>query len=202
MEKTLNERESLRLINEMIVQTRDNVRKGDGNFMIAAGYIVAALAILDFILLHVLDKPYMAHWVWALMLPYFIVSQLAAKAKARSQAVKTYADAVVAAVWTAFGYSVFLCLAVIFWAAYALGTWQPTVLITPVILSMTGLAQFVTARACRYKPFLYGAVIFWLGTPLSILFMDKFHLIILAACIILGFVIPGHNLNRKAKRNV
>jgi hypothetical protein len=72
MEKKFSEQDSLQLINEMIAQARDNVRKGSGDFMVIAGYVIVVAAIADFVLFQVLDKPHMAHWVWSLMLPYFI----------------------------------------------------------------------------------------------------------------------------------
>jgi hypothetical protein len=175
--------------------------------MIIAGYVVVVCAIADFVLFQVLDKPYVAHWVWSLMLPYFIFSMIRGKMKAKSQLVRTYIDTVTSAVWAAFGYSVFLFLAVIFSLVYVTGSWQVTILITPSLLIMMGLAQFVTAKACRFRPFLYGAVIFWIGAlfcvPMLAAFGNgNFQMLPLVVCVIAGFIIPGHILNCKATDNV
>ena len=80
--------------------------------------------------------------------------------------------------------------------------------ITPIIMLMTGMAEFAMAKACRYKPFIWGAAGFWIGAVLCVLFTyilvrnGSIQFLILAACMILGFVVPGHKLNKLAKNNV
>lgn len=70
---------------------------------------------------------------------------------------------------------------------------------------LTGLVEYITGIASRFKPFLQGAFIFWIGAGLCIvlLFIDAQcyvagQFILLAICMITGFCIPGHTLNRKA----
>ncbi|MDR1809715.1 MAG: hypothetical protein LBR34_04840 [Prevotella sp.] len=213
MEKKFSEQDSLQLINEMIAQARDNVRKGAGDSMITAGYVVAFTAFADFLGMCWMDNTNMAHWVWSLMLPYFIVCLIRRSRRDRTLLVRTHIDKIVSWTWTAFGYTCYLVLAVIFSMVYLLHTWEiqhawvVTLMITPILLTLMGLAQFITAKTCRFRPFIYAAYVFWAGVivdmALLILFADnKLQFIVLALCAIFGFIVPGHILNRKATDNV
>jgi hypothetical protein len=81
-------------------------------------------------------------------------------------------------------------------------------LINPIILLFTGIGEFVTAKMCRFRLFLHGAIASWIGSlacALAIILFDGdgvlVQFIILAACMIIGFVIPGYKLNRLAKES-
>ena len=207
MENSFNEQDSLKLINEMISQARNNFRKGAGNSFIWWGYIIALLAMSDFILLYVLTPAYHANYVWLLTIPVFIGNYWYQAQKAKEAVVVTHLDRVVSTIWSGFFISTILLVASIFFIAINWSTHVPYLFITPVIMIMVGLALFVTAKVCRFKPYFYGASIFWLGAILcvcqySLSQIPDLEFIILSVSMILGFVIPGHILNRKAKVNV
>jgi hypothetical protein len=69
---------------------------------------------------------------------------------------------------------------------------------------MVALTEFGIAKACRFKPLLWGAAGFWAGALFCVFFtfilkIGALHLLILAVCMISGFVIPGYKLNNSAK---
>ncbi|MBF0574552.1 hypothetical protein [Dysgonomonas sp. GY617] len=207
MENNFNEQDSLKLINEMITQARNNFRKGAGNSFILWGYVIAILAISDFILLQVLEPAYYANYVWLITIPVFIGNYWNESRKAKEALVITHLDRVVGFIWLGFFISNLLFICTIFFIAINWNTYIPYLFITPIIMIMVGLALFVTAKVYRFKPYFYGACIFWLGAVLCVLqysFIKNidFEFIILSVSMILGFVIPGHILNRKAESNV
>lgn len=207
MEDKFSEQDSLRIINEMISQAKNNIQTDHGLSMIVAGYSTAFVAILDFILIHTLNNPLLANWIWLLMIPMYLVLFFLRKSKEKRAVVKTHIDKIIESVWVAFVISVICFLITVFGSIYLLNTWKPTILITPIMLILVGMAQFSVAAACRFKPFYYGAFVFWGGTIvslLSILLLGRgdVQFIILAACMILGFCIPGHSLSNKVKKNV
>lgn len=207
MENKFNEQDSLRLINEMIAQVNSNIQKGAANTMIVAGYSVAFTAILNIILMHVLPNPGMSFWVWSLMLPFFIIEKILGSRQDKRAIVKTHIDRIIGKTWEAFAYSVVILLIVTFGMVYAFKVSYFTILITPIILTLMGLAQYVTAIASKFKPFYWGVVAFWVGALLCMALLifhqsADYQFIILAICTIIGFVIPGHILNHKAKENV
>ena len=110
METKLTEQESLAIINEMIVRARNNVQKGSATNIIYNGYAVAAVSILNFILLYLLPGKY-EHYsfnVWWLMLPSGIINHFLERKIDRSAIVKTQIDGIISAIWKAFGISVTL----------------------------------------------------------------------------------------------
>jgi len=207
MEKYFSEQDSLNIINEMINKAKNNIQKGSADSMILWGYSAAITAILNFILLHILDKPYLSFHIWWLMVPVGIISAILNKRKEKEYIVKTHIDKIISSAWNGFIISNIIFLITIFGTVFLTNSWAMTWVITPVILTLMGLAQYVTATACRYRLFLYAACIFWGGALVCLISFFIFprsdvQFIILAACLIAGLAIPGHMLNRKANSNV
>ncbi len=207
MENNFNEQDSLKLINEMITQARNNFRKGAGNSFILWGYTIAILGMLNFILLHIVEPAYCTNYVWLMTIPVFIGNYWYESKRAKQAAVTTHLDKVVTTIWLGFFISNLVFIGSIFFIAINWKTYIPYLFITPIIMIMVGLALFITAKVYRFKPYFYGACIFWLGAVLCIVqysWVESIDLefIILSVSMILGFVIPGHILNRKAESNV
>lgn len=207
MEKNFTEQDSLRLINEMISQARNNVQKGSADSMILWGYATAIVAIANFVLLYTLEKPYYSFNIWWAMVLVGIVSRIMNNRNDKSSIVKTHIDKIISSAWDGFAISVIIFLIIVFTSCFLTHSYTQTWIITPVILAILGLAQYVTATACRHKLFYYAAIIFWCGALVCLASFFIFpqagtQFIILAICMILGLAIPGHVLNRKAKENV
>lgn len=208
MEKKFTEQDSLKVINQMIAQVNSNIQIGAASSMIMAGYTVAIVAIANIILIHTLSDPNLSFWVWGLMLPYSIIQHFVESKRDKKAIVKTYMDKIVGKIWNGFGISVVILLIVIFGVMIIYKTGIFSILFNPLIMALTGLAQYGTAATTRFKPFLYGAIALWCGAILSVLLLPLFgktveiQFVILAICMILGFSVPGHLLNKKAKENV
>lgn len=206
MEKNFSEQDSLKLINEMISQARNNFQKGSTYSSIFCGYVVAATAFANFILIHLLENPNQSFWVWLAMIPMVIVSGSIARKHYKHSLVKTHIDKIVSTIWNAFAISVSIFLVLIYCTAYAVNFSHLGILITPVILTMMGTAQYSTSVVCRFRPYLYGALIFWGGALACVgcylLKEFSFQFIILGVCAILGLSVPGHIANKKARENV
>jgi hypothetical protein len=212
METKLTEQQSLDVISEMINRARNNVQKGAGTFMIFWGWTVAIIALLNIALLYILSVKqvslnYSFH-AWWLIAPAWIVSFILEHKKDKSALVKTQIDYFISSVWYAFGISNVIFLSIIFSLAYSLQEYKYFFLINPVIILLAGIGEFVTARICRFRPFLYGAIAFWIGSLACALSVILFNgdrvlsqFVILAICMITGFVIPGYQLNKLAKKD-
>jgi hypothetical protein len=206
METNFNEKESLRIINEMITQAQNNFRIGAADPSIFCGYFVASVAMLNFVLLYILENPLVSFHVWWLMIPMVSVSRWIGRINAKKAGVRTHIDKIVTAIWSAFPISSAFFLLVIFWGNYYFQTYHFNLLITPVILIFNGMAQFVTARALRMKSYLYASFLFWAGSLACIwvfaIDAGQFQFVILAICTVFGLAVPGHILNKKAKEHV
>jgi len=211
METKFTEQESLAVINEMIKQARNNFNKGSGTGMVFYGTLVSCMAIINVILALLFIKsgidPNHSFWIWCLMIPSFYVGYLIEKKIERKAMVKTHLDSIISTTWQGYIYAVYLFLAVIFCIGFGKKMFDLFYLINPGILILIGLAEFVSAKTYRFKPYLYGAFIMWLGAVICTALMWGpypviFQLLIMALCMFLGFVIPGHKLNKLAEENV
>jgi len=210
METKLTEQESLAIISKMIEQARNNFQKGSGNSMIFVGLSVAFTAIFNVILALIFLKkgisPNFSFWIWCIMIPVIYINNLIKKKLNKEYMVKTHIDSIINATWKAYSYSCFVFLTVIFGIGFGNKFYGLFILINPVILILMGLAEFVIAKVCRFKPYRYGAVVMWIGAlacmVVTIMFRNSIVIIqffILALCMIRGFVVPGYQLNKLAK---
>ena len=211
METKFTEQEGLAIISKMIEQARNNLQKGSGNSMIFIGLSVAFTAILNVILALVfLSKgidPNLSFWVWCLMIPVIYINRLIRKKVERKSMVKTHIDSIVGSIWRGYTFACGVFLTVIFGIGLGHNFYHVFFLINPCILIFVGLAEFITAKACRFKPYLFGAIVMWIGalSCVGTLWLKEpviIQMFILAACMIVGFVIPGYKLNKIAKQNV
>jgi hypothetical protein len=205
METKFTEQESLKVINEMIAQAKNNFQKGSVNTAIFWGYLTAALSIANFILLQLFANSGWAYNVWWLILPGWLVYALMQRKIDRSAAVKTPIDKIIIMFWISFGISVAI-LQIVFWT-FSFQENIQFVYLVPIIMILCGTVQFGTAAAYRYRSYYWGSVIFWISAILSILVAKwtgkvDYQLIVLACSAIVGFVIPNHILNKKAESNV
>jgi hypothetical protein len=209
METKFTEQESLAIIDEMINRARNNIQKGSANSLIYNGYVVAIVALLNFLLIHIL--PYsernMSFWIWMLMLPSAVIDHFIGRKLDRSSTVKTQIDGIITWLWRGFGISTTLLVIIVMAVIIVYKNAISGLLITPVIMLFVAIVEFGMAKATNFKPFYWGAICFWAGTILCllsyvILKRGDLHFLVLAACMVAGFIIPGYILNRKAKENV
>ncbi len=203
METKFTEQQSLALINEMIDQARNNFRKGAGNITIFWGCLVAFTALLNFSLAFVLPNN-QSCLVWFLMIPGWIVSYFMRTKIDETGIVRTQIDRIINATWMAFGISIVLLLLTFWGVSYHFKIYQHFTMLNSVILMMTGAAQFITGKACRFKPYVYGGYIFWAGSLICIIILPYvvFHFLVLTVTMLFGYIIPGVKLNKKAEGHV
>jgi len=74
-------------------------------------------------------------------------------------------------------------------------------LITPIIMVMVGICEFISATVYRHKPWYWVALLFWVGSISCAFVTVDYQLIILSVCMTLGFVVPGLMLHFQAKKS-
>ena len=92
-------------------------------------------------------------------------------------------------------------IAVIFAMGFRLEAFAIFSLCSPVILSMVGTTQFVTACVFRNKMWYAIAALFWAGAVTCAFLTADLHLIVFAVCMIFGYIIPGHVLIYQTKKS-
>jgi len=70
-------------------------------------------------------------------------------------------------------------------------------LITPFVLTLAGIATFISGRILKVPALVWGGISFWIGTGLALYFQSELQFLIGAACMITGYLIPGFVLKAK-----
>ena len=201
MEANFNHEQSLSLISEMIERARNNVQKKAGNSLIYWGYVVAALAVVNYVLLHTLDDILQSFFIWLAMIPAGLVSYFMERRIVRETLVKTHIDKINATVWQGFLVSFVVFTVVINLLVVRLDMQEILMLNIPVMLTLLGMGIFISACVIRYKVWYALAAITWAGAIVSVLVKLEMQFIVFALCMVIGIAVPGHTLNCQAKKN-
>ena len=70
----------------------------------------------------------------------------------------------------------------------------------PMVMLIYGMWLFVSGGALKFKPLIIGGIINWILAIAALFVMFQTQLIILAAAVLLGYIIPGHMLRQKFKK--
>lgn len=186
--ETLNPQQSLDLIASMIQQAKGNVKKSSFYFLIWGWTIVVAnLGVYFLIKFTDVKNPYL---MFAITLPMALVTAIYSIRHERSVNVTTHLDQIHKWLWIGFGIN---CFIFAFVGRYI--GWM----VNPVIITMCALPTFVTGVALKFKPLMFGGIVFWVaGIALFFVAKDDQHLLA-ALAIALGYLVPGYMLRKSEK---
>jgi hypothetical protein len=224
MENLLSEKDNLVLISQMINTAKNNLQKGMGNIFLLWGYLVAGISLGTLILWEILPGTtgYYAYFLWFLMILGVPFHYRMIRKRENNRLVMTYIEKVMNWVWIGFAIAILVVVAgmlvdtVILTnvapdhapdRAHEFIRWFHWLLLTPFILCLYGFALFVCGKAYDFRPLVIGGIICFAASFLLLFSLHKtgvpgFQQFVLCVAVIAGFVIPGHLLNRKDRRNV
>jgi len=191
MESNLTEKDSLKLITEMIKAAKGNANQSFFH-IIMWGWVISTICIAQFIMIRFSDWGKNSVYIWLLVLPFGIVSSVYGYKQGRKEKVKTFIDSVYAWVWIAFVISLTLVLIISF---------RNVMSITPLVLVTAGTATFLSGQIIKFKPLIWGGLAFWGWSLVAFGLQNELNLIINALAIFTGYLIPGYMLKNKLKKN-
>lgn len=189
----MDEKKAFIIIEQMINTAKKEIRD-NGFFFLLWGWLVLAGAIADYIMLVVLKSEYHA-LAWAILMPLGAVISIIANIREskRKRGVKTYIDELMKYTVIAFVVSlVVVCFMMPFthsWRAFF-----------PVLMILYATFLFVSGGALRFRPLQFGAAANWAFAVAGFLVTYDFQLLLLAAAVLLGYIIPGYMLHVRYKR--
>lgn len=185
--KPLTTEESLHLITAMIRQTKGNFQGQSFHFLLW-GWVVALINLSIYLLINFTDftAPYI---LWTLTIPAAIVSFLYGWRQSRKARVRTHLDRVNSSMWMCYGILIFTLI--VFGDKL---NWQ----LNPLILLITAVPTLVSGVILRFKPLMYGSVVFWLMGIICFMVTFEVQHLLATVAISLGYLLPGYLLKKSA----
>ncbi|MDA3955039.1 MAG: hypothetical protein PF485_15450 [Bacteroidales bacterium] len=189
-EKVLKPEESLQIINDMISSAKSKLSDKSFNFLVW-GWTIALISLSHFIIeyFELYKNPAI---VWLLIFPGMIITSIYNYRQGKSTKVFSHIDRVHMFTWIGFIISYFIVLFFMKKLNYQ---------ITPLIFILTAFATFVSGFILKFKPLIYGAIIFWIGAVLCFLIPSEFVQLLGFIILVFGFIIPGYMLKSYSKKN-
>jgi hypothetical protein len=186
--------QSLQLINKMITEVKSELQN-NGFFFLFWGWLVFISAITNFILLK-MESEY-ASYVWAILMPLGgIISAVygITRRKKEGKRAKTFIDRAMAYTWIAFGVALFIVLS----SGSLIGFEK----VYPFVLLVYGIGTFITGGIIKMKLLVFGGVFCWILSVVCFYVTFDIQLLLLAGAIAVAYIVPGHVINLKYRKNV
>ena len=202
-ERTLNEKESLALITQMINSSKKNMEIGQGNIMLTYGYFTTILSIVLFALIS-LTHDFI--WSWGWMLMFVIWPIMSYRQRQRPPKVVTYTDKVISKVWQVMGWMFIVTFLTIGIIEFSFARHIEFILMLPLSLIYCGIGVSITGiiiqeRWMTYTPLIafiiaiYMLTMLMIGEKATTLWYLYFGL-----SFVFMMIIPGHIVNNKARK--
>ena len=215
-EKPLSEKESIVLITEMINKVKNSYHD-TGMSAIMWGAVIAICSLVRLSEIHFGYK--LPFDIYLLTLAAIIPQIFISIKESRERKFKSYEDPFLDYLWLGFGITIFLMIHVVNlvfheWnqAGDQLKLWKglpPTFgfyeYVAPLMLILYGMPTFVTGGAFKFKPMLWGGILCWVCSVITVYTTIKIDLLLTAFSAVCAWFIPGIIMERdyrKAKREL
>jgi len=190
MELENKEQQHLELIADMINVARKEY--SDNSFIyLVWGWSVCLASLAQYVLIR-MGKDYYGI-VWLVLIPVAILHIIFSVRQKRNERVKTHMDKIIGYVWTAVGISygvVGISISVMQLSAY------------PVFILLYGVGTFISGGIMNLKPMKAGAICCWVIAVVAFHVSFEYQSLLLSLSLVLSYIIPGHLLKNRFKKNV
>lgn len=188
MSKERSEKEQLEVIARMIETARNQARKGDSFLLMLWGYIIFVASFVQFALWRFFQIEE-GYYAWGLVAIGVIASVWHRVRMSRERTTTTYTDSIINYLWIGFS----VCLISV--GVFSYHFYDAAL---PVILLFYGIGIFVTGGAYKFRPLIIGGIICWICACIAFNVAMDLQLLLLSLAVLLGYIIPGHLINRQA----
>jgi hypothetical protein len=192
VEKEFTPEESLQLISQVISKTRRNIKVASFFFILWGWTMVFASLACFFVIkyfVNIHQYKYINLWAWlAWIIPVLVASIISSTQEKKMKSfekVKSQIGNIIKVMWTSNGIAIIIGCVV----SYRLNFYP-----APLIFIIIGLSTFMTGYIIKFRPLMYGGIIFWLATILSVFIQSDRQLLLTAVAIVAGYIIPGYML--------
>ncbi|MGV3767160.1 MAG: hypothetical protein ACO1NW_13595 [Chitinophagaceae bacterium] len=190
----MERQESLQLIEAMINKARNQFSE-NGHLYLLWGWVVLVCSLVHFTLLNftTFQKPWL---VWLLTWAAVAYQTVYLFRKNKQQQVRTYTDDILKYVWICFVICMFLL-------GFVIGTMMGGDAFRyfyPVFLVLYGVPTFLSGIILRFRPLVAGAIGCWALSLPAALIPFRYQLLLLAAAVLVAWIIPGYMLRARFKQ--
>ena len=176
--------QSLQVIQTMIQKTRSSVADNSFYFLLW-GWLVFIAALV---------RTNYNGAAWLLMTIGFVVS-IVRTARQKTSSVRTYVDDGLANIWIC----ILIVQALIAFVFFRRGGWENCYTFFILLYSV---GCFLTGRLLKFAPLIWGAVTCWVLAILTTVVDFQINMLLIAAAVLLGYIVPGHLLRREYKMHL
>lgn len=190
MDTNLTQQQSLKIIQEMIATSKNNL-KDNSFFYLLWGWLVLVASLTHFTLLQIgWSHPYI---VWPVLMTLgAVVSVIAGYRLGKKAKVMSHVDKMIIYLWYGF-----LAVMSILIAMAIVGKISWTMLY-PVIIALYGLGTFVSGGVLKFKPLIVGGVVCWIISVAAFFTPPLYVLLLIALSVIIAYLVPGYLLKAKS----
>jgi len=185
--------ESLLVIQSMIDKTKNSVADKSFYFLLW-GWLVLIAALAQFVLKVIVQTPNHPV-VWNLMFVGVIASAVHGRKERGKIRVRTYIDENIATAWI----GIAICQVLLIFIFSQFQIWQYCY---SFYMLLYGIGCFITGRILKFAPLVWGAFSSWVLVVVSTFVGYDYNILLLAAAILLSYIIPGHLLRKKYKNQL
>lgn len=193
MEIKFNEQDSLRVIHEMIENSKAKI-SDNGFFYLLWGWLVLIASISNFILLKIGFEQAWLPWP-ILMIGGGVISGIAVYRIGKKAKVITFFDKAIIYLWYGFVVTLIIILVT---ANFGRMSWTVT---NTLIIALYGLGTFVSGGILKFRPLIFGGVFCWIISLVTLFIPELYSLLMVALSIIVAYLIPGYMLKAREKNH-
>jgi len=189
--ENFSRQDGLQLIESMINRAKNQFNE-NGTLYLLWGYTIVVCCLVQFVVKYFYhsDKGsyvWMLTWVIVIYQVYFLMK------KRKQEKVTTYTDSIIGFVWLSFVIALFLLI-------FILSANKVPMLINPVLLVLYGIPTFLSGAIIRFRPLMIGGACCFLLSAVSVFVPAAFHFLLLCGAVIAAWIIPGHLLSIRFKK--
>jgi len=190
-DKTLNEKESLELISQMITNSRKKLEEGNGIPFLIWGYTTFFVSLIVFYLIN-LTGDYHYHFIWFLIPVIGSIGMFVSKRNesGRSGHVSNFIDRVIGNVWMVIGLAALII---------TVGAFIVRIPVLSLVILIMGIGTALTGLVIKFKPVIISGFIGMASCVIPFIVNGNEQIIVFGIIYLIMMVIPGHILNYKGK---
>ncbi len=190
-EENFNEKDSLKLINEMISKAKKGyITKGTAS--IIWGILIVFCSLISWAEFHFKFK--LNFDIWLLLLFALFLQIYFSIKERKSKNFTSYEEIATGYTWIAFGVSIFITS--FYFSHHSQGGQGSS-----IIMMLYAIPTFITGGMCKFKPMIIGGIFCWVASFISIYTTIEVDLLLMAACGLFAWLLPGVILWSRYKKN-